>query len=69
MLFSRHSEKVRAETQKGQLMPAKKTHLTDAERAKRIREAAKKAEASNDPKEFDRVFKAVIRPKNVKRHA
>lgn len=40
-------------------MPAKKTHLTDAERAKRIREAAEKAEASNDPKEFDRAFKRV----------
>lgn len=42
-------------------MPAKKTHLTDAERAKRIREAAEKAEASNDPKEFDRAFKRVAK--------
>lgn len=40
-------------------MPAKKTHLTDAERAKRIREAAAKAEASNDPKEFERAFRRV----------
>lgn len=44
-------------------MPAKKTHLTDAERAKRIREAAEKAGASNDPKVFDRAFKKVVRPK------
>lgn len=42
-------------------MPAKKSHLTDEERAKRIREAADKAEASNDPKVFERAFKAVTR--------
>lgn len=41
-------------------MPAKKTHLTDEERAKRIREAAEKAEASNDPEVFDRVFTGVV---------
>jgi hypothetical protein len=42
-------------------MPAKKTRLTDAERAKRIREAAKELETSNDPKEFERAFGKVVR--------
>lgn len=41
-------------------MPAKKTHLTDAERAKRIREAAEKAEADESPDALDRAFKKVI---------
>ena len=38
-------------------MPAKKTVLTDAERAKNIREAAAKIGASNDPKVLDRALK------------
>jgi hypothetical protein len=41
-------------------MPAKKTALTDAERAKRIREAAREHETSNDPAAFERAFKAVV---------
>ena len=43
-------------------MPAKKTHLTDAERAKRIRETARKIEASESPKDFDKAFKSVMKP-------
>ena len=42
-------------------MPAKKTKLTDAERAKRIRETAREAETSNDPKDFERAFGKVAR--------
>lgn len=41
-------------------MPAKKTQLTDAERAKRIRETARKIEADESPKALDRAFKKVI---------
>lgn len=41
-------------------MPAKKSVLTDAERAKRIRESAREAETSNDPKDFEKAFGAVI---------
>jgi hypothetical protein len=41
-------------------MPAKKTVLTDAERAKRIREAAEKIGASNDPKVLDKALKRVM---------
>ena len=40
-------------------MPAKKTTLTDAERARRIREIAREAETSNDPKDFERAFAVV----------
>jgi hypothetical protein len=40
-------------------MPAKKTVLTDAERAKRIREAAAKIGASNDPKVLDKALKKI----------
>jgi len=40
-------------------MPAKKTVLTDEERAKRIREAAEKIGASNDPKVLDKALKRV----------
>jgi hypothetical protein len=42
-------------------MPAKKTQLTDAERAKRIREAAREHETSNDPEDLERAFKKVAR--------
>jgi hypothetical protein len=41
-------------------MPAKKTALTDAERAKRIRETAREVEADNDPASFDRAFEKVV---------
>ena len=43
-------------------MPVKKTTLTDSERAKRIREAAREAGTDNDPASFDRAFEKVVRP-------
>jgi hypothetical protein len=45
-------------------MPAKKTKLTDAERAKRIRETARDIGTDNDPASLERAFKKVIRPKD-----
>jgi hypothetical protein len=45
-------------------MPKKKTVLTDAERAKRIRETAREIGTDNDPKSFERAFKRVV-PKAV----
>jgi hypothetical protein len=51
-------------------MPKKKTTISDAERAKRIREAAREHETDNDPASFERVFAAVARaPKPKKQHA
>ncbi len=44
-------------------MPAKKTNLTDAERAKRIRETARDIGTDNDPKSLERAFDKVVRPK------
>ena len=46
-------------------MPAKKATLTDAERAKRIRETAREVETSNDPKDFERAFGKVLRVPTV----
>jgi hypothetical protein len=47
-----------------------KSKLTEAERAKRIREAARKAETSNDPADFERAFAVVSRaPKPKKQKA
>lgn len=44
-------------------MPAKKSApLTDIERSKRIREAARELETDNDPKSFERAFDKVIQP-------
>jgi hypothetical protein len=43
------------------LMPAKKSMLTNAERAKRLREAAREHETDNDPASFERAFDAVTR--------
>ena len=40
-------------------MPAKKTVLTDAERAKRIRETAEKIGASDDPKILEGALKRI----------
>jgi hypothetical protein len=40
-------------------MPAKKTKLSEAERAKRIRETAEKHGTSNDPKDLERALKKV----------
>jgi hypothetical protein len=42
-------------------MPATKTILTGAERAKRIRETAREAETDNDPASFEWAFSAVVR--------
>lgn len=40
-------------------MPAKKETLTDAERRKRIRDAAREHETSDDPADLDRALKRV----------
>jgi hypothetical protein len=40
-------------------MPAKKTILTEEQRAKNIREAAEKIGASNDPKILDEALKGL----------
>jgi hypothetical protein len=41
-------------------MPIKKTILTDAERAKRIREIAREIGTDNDPESLERAFKKVV---------
>jgi hypothetical protein len=43
-------------------MPAKKTVLTEEQRAKNIREAAEKIGASNDPKVLDSALKKIVSP-------
>ena len=43
-------------------MPAKKTKLTDTERAKRMRALACEVGTDNDPASFDHAFDRVIRP-------
>jgi hypothetical protein len=48
-------------------MPAKKHQITDEERAKRIREAARALETSNDPKDFERAFDKVAKPKDERK--
>lgn len=47
-------------------MPRKKSQITDAERAKRIRETAREIETSNDPKDFERAFEKAVRPSESK---
>jgi hypothetical protein len=42
-------------------MPAKKHQITDEERAKRIREAARELETSDDPKDFERAFDKIAK--------
>jgi hypothetical protein len=42
-------------------MPKKKTVLSDEERRKRLREAARAHETSEDPKDFEAAFKKVTR--------
>jgi hypothetical protein len=44
-------------------MPAKKTKLTDAERAKRIRETAREIGTDNNPESLELAFKKIVRPK------
>jgi hypothetical protein len=41
-------------------MPAKKTKLSDEERRKRLREAARDLGTSDDPKDFERALKEVV---------
>lgn len=48
-------------------MPAKRTHLSDADRAKRIREAAREHETDNDPASFERAFAVVARAPKPKK--
>lgn len=45
---------------------AGKLKLTDAERHKRFVEMARKVEASDDPKDFDKAFKKVALPMKKK---
>lgn len=40
-------------------VPKKKTHLSEAERTKRIRETAKTIGTSDDPKDLERAIKRV----------
>jgi hypothetical protein len=53
--------------------PKRKPKLTDAERHKRFLETAREVDASDDPKDFDRAFKKIIKcsdaepPKSAKR--
>ena len=47
-------------------MPAKKTKLTDTERAKRIRETARELGTDNDPESLERAFKKVVRLKGAR---
>ena len=42
-------------------MPAKKSQISDDERAKRLHEAAREHETDNDPGSFERAFAAVAR--------
>jgi hypothetical protein len=41
----------------------RKTKLTDAERFKRFVDMARKVEASDNPKDFDKAFKKAVPPK------
>ncbi|TAL03683.1 MAG: hypothetical protein EPO08_03575 [Rhodospirillaceae bacterium] len=42
-------------------MPRKKTQLSEAERQRRIRQAAEAAGASDDPKSLDQTFKKLTK--------
>jgi hypothetical protein len=44
--------------------PKRLPKLTDAERHKRFVEMAHEVEASDDPNEFDKAFKKVVRPRS-----
>lgn len=41
-------------------MPIKKEHISDAERARRIRETARAVETNNDPASFEKAFAKVV---------
>lgn len=43
-------------------MPKKKTVLSDEDRRKRLREAARDHETSDDPKDFEAAFEKVVLP-------
>lgn len=45
-------------------MPKKKNIISDEERRKRLREAAREHETSNDPKDFEKAFKRVSTSKS-----
>jgi hypothetical protein len=44
-------------------MPAKKHTISDEERARRIRDLARKAETDQSPRAFERAFKKVVSSK------
>lgn len=46
-------------------MPKKKTHLSESERAKRLRETAAKIGTSDDPKDFEKALKKVTSQKPI----
>jgi hypothetical protein len=46
-------------------MPAKKTKLTDAERAKRMRELAREVEADNDPASLDKALRKIVQHRSA----
>ena len=45
---------------------AKKKPLTDAERHKRFVDMAREVQASDKPKDFEKAFKAVAKPRKAK---
>lgn len=47
-------------------MAKPKPKLTDAERHARFKEMAREVEASDDPAEFDKAFRAVTEPPQTK---
>jgi hypothetical protein len=47
-------------------MPAKKTQITDAERSKRLQEAAHRLGMNDDPEVLERAFKKIEPPKRPK---
>ena len=47
-------------------MPRKKRAITDAERAKRIRELAREVDASNDPAVLDQALGKIAKPEASK---
>jgi len=51
-------------------MPRKpKPKHDDREESKRFLETGKMVEASQDPKDFERAFKKVVKPLDTKRHS
>jgi hypothetical protein len=48
-------------------MPAKKNQLSESERAKRLREAARDLGTDETPESFEESFKKVVQTKPIKR--